>query len=137
MKKAVLFLILGTLTFHAAAQTPKESYQLSTHILDIQKGSPAPGVPILLYRWNPSDETWAQIDEGVTDRNGRIADFLSHKNNNEGIYKLRFETAPYFAGQKEKSIYPFIEVIFQIRGNGHYHIPLTVSANVYSTYRGN
>ncbi|MDY3940174.1 MAG: hydroxyisourate hydrolase [Spirochaetia bacterium] len=137
MKKTVLFLILGTLSFYAAAQTSKESYQLSTHILDVQKGSPASGVTIVLYRQNSSDDSWIKIDEGITDRNGRIADFLSHKNNNEGIYKLRFETASYFRKQKETSIYPFIEVVFQIRGNGHYHIPLTVSANGYSTYRGN
>lgn len=137
MKKTVLFLILGTLSFYAAAQTPKESFQLSTHILDVQKGSPASGVVIVLYKQNSSDDSWIKIDEGITDRNGRIADFLSHKNNNEGIYKLRFETASYFKKQNETSIYPFIEVVFQIRGSGHYHIPLTVSANGYSTYRGN
>ncbi|MGN1091847.1 MAG: hydroxyisourate hydrolase [Alphaproteobacteria bacterium] len=53
------------------------------------------------------------------------------------MYKLRFYTAPYFKSQNLKSVYPYIEIVFEMTGNGHYHIPLTVSANGYSTYKGN
>ncbi|MCY6293643.1 hydroxyisourate hydrolase [Bacteroides fragilis] len=50
---------------------------------------------------------------------------------------LKFYTEPYFLEQGLKSIYPFVEVIFRIEGKKHYHIPITMSANGYSTYRGN
>ena len=56
---------------------------------------------------------------------------------NDGTYKLRYEVAPYFKAHNEPSLYPFVEIIFGIEGSGHYHIPITMSANGYSTYRGN
>ncbi len=54
-----------------------------------------------------------------------------------GSTGFRFETAPYFEALGERSIYPWVEVVFRIEGSGHYHIPITMSANGYATYRGN
>ncbi|MCC8174380.1 MAG: hydroxyisourate hydrolase [Odoribacter sp.] len=78
-----------------------------------------------------------KIVTGRTDENGRIANLLPQTKSNEGRYKLHFNTLPYFEKQNIKSIYPYIEVIFEITGNTHFHIPITLSANGYSTYRGN
>lgn len=111
-------------------------YQLSTHILDIGKGMPAADVEIILFKLQ-DDKSWKQIDKAVTDNNGRISNFLSNDNDNSGIYKLQFNTKEYFEEQDLNSIYPFVDVVFEIKGNGHYHIPITMSANGYSTYRGN
>ena len=121
----------------APAVAPAQRYQLSTHILDVGRGRPAAGVPILLYRLSKQEDAWEKVGEGVTDRNGRIGNFLPQSQSNDGIYKLRFETREYFRKQKQESIYPFVEVVFEIRGSGHYHIPITMSANGYGTYRGN
>lgn len=113
-------------------------WQLSTHMLDITAGAPAEGVAVTLSRL--SDEgVWEPLAERTTDRNGRVADLLptaaSHAN--DGTYKLRFATEPYFETRGQHSIYPFVEVVFRIEGDGHYHIPITMSANGYATYRGN
>jgi len=118
------------------AQTEPD-FQLSTHILDISQGKPAPGVAIILFRQDLQTKEFKQIASATTDENGRIGNFLPDTTNNEGIYKLLFETQPYFKQQNIPSIYPYIEVVFQLEGNGHYHIPITLSANGYSTYRGN
>ena len=120
----------------SVAQEPV--YQLSTHMLDISRGVPAGEVSVSLYRLQP-DGSWERLCERKTDRNGRVADLLpvNTPGGNYGIYKLRFETAPYFEGLGQSSIYPFVEVIFRIVGDGHYHIPITMSANGYATYRGN
>lgn len=112
-------------------------YQLSTHILDINKGEPAPHVTVILYKLDSITHTWKQITIGKTNENGRIADLLPLPQDNSGIYKLKFETEPYFKVQNLKSIYPYVEIVFRIEGKGHYHIPITMSANGYSTYRGN
>lgn len=77
------------------------------------------------------------IEEKVTDANGRISDFLSSERSNNGIYKLTYLTADYFKSQNIESFYPFIEVVFQINDSKHYHVPITLSAFGYSTYRGN
>ena len=76
----------------------------------------------------------------MTDNNGRITDFLpliKGKNENHGKYRLRFLTENYFTNQKTESFYPYIEVVFQIKNDEHYHVPITLSPFGYSTYRGN
>lgn len=118
-----------------AATAPR--YQLSTHILDVSRGRPASGVPIQLFRLAEDEKGWNKVGEGITDDNGRIGTFLPESTENAGIYKLRFETRDYFRKQNQDSIYPFVEVVFEIRGTAHYHIPITMSANGYGTYRGN
>lgn len=136
--RSVFCLLLGVLlTGFAASAQNAPAYRLSTHILDINKGLPAAGVGITLYKQTLSGDGFEPVASGKTDAQGRISDFLPAGADHTGIYKLRFETEPYFKSQGLESIYPFVEIIFRIEGQGHYHIPLTMSANGYSTYRGN
>lgn len=136
MKRLVLLtlLIIG-FSGYTFAQDAK--YQLSSHILDITQGSPAAGVTIKLSKLDNNKE-WVVIDEKVTDINGRIKDFLKEDGtNHRGIYKLTYFTLPYFEKLKQTSFYPFIEVVFEIKDDSHYHVPITLSPYGYSTYRGN
>lgn len=131
MKKlvVVLFLIVSTIGYS------QEKFQLSTHILDISKGQGASNVVVQLEKLD--GKKWLAIDESKTDSNGRIKEFLKMKTSNIGVYKLIFMVKPYFESQKLESFYPFVEVVFEIKDNEHYHVPITLSANGYSTYRGN
>ena len=134
MRNTILILLI----FFSAFIQAQEKYQLSSHILDISQGKPAPNVKIALSKQD-KNQNWVLIDEKYTDNNGRIKDFLkeeSNKNNN-GVYKLTFYITPYFERLKQKTFYPFIEVVFEIKDNQHYHIPITLSPYGYSTYRGN
>lgn len=135
MKKiifAIVFATVSTLTF-----AQKNNYQLSSHILDVAKGTPATGVTIKLEKYNEQTKAWLFVDEKVTDENGRITDFLKSGKSNLGIYKLTYFTSEYFKKEGTESFYPFIEVVFQIKDENHYHVPITLSAYGYSTYRGN
>lgn len=131
MKKLVvlLFIVVSTLGY------TQEKFQLSTHILDISKGQGASNVLVQLEKLD--GKKWVAIDESKTDSNGRIKEFLKMNNSNVGVYKLIFMVKPYFESQKLESFYPFVEVVFEIKDNEHYHVPITLSANGYSTYRGN
>lgn len=135
MKKIILaaILYLGCSVSVLKAQT----YQLSSHILDISTGLPAPKVPVKLAKWNEKDEIWTAVDQKNTDENGRIKDFLEQSKFTTGIYKLTFLVADYFKSKNVTSFYPFIEVVFEIKDNKHYHVPITLSPFGYSTYRGN
>ena len=135
MKKLILTLILGLLTTLMFAQ--KNNFQLSSHILDVSKGTPATGISIKLERYNELTKIWTFVDEKKTDLNGRITDFLNSDKSNLGIYKLTYFTSDYFKRDNIESFYPFIEVVFQINDQNHYHVPITLSAFGYSTYRGN
>ena len=135
MKKLLLSLIITTFSTLLFAQN--NSYQLSSHILDVSKGSPATGVTIQLEKYNEQTKNWVWVDKKITDSNGRITNFLPTKNSNIGIFKLTYFTTEYFKRSNIESFYPFIEVVFQIKDKQHYHVPITLSAFGYSKYRGN
>ena len=120
------------------AQATPVKNQLSTHILDISTGQPAPGVTVQLHKYNAVQKTWTAVAEKKTDAAGRIPDFLPSTSavGTPGTYKLTFVTQPYFESKKQQSFYPFIEVVFEIKDGAHYHVPITLSAYGYSTYRG-
>jgi len=137
MKAKFLVLVLLSMCISVLSlYAQDESYQLSSHILDINTGYPAANVKISLYKQN-SDGDWAFVEAKVTDQNGRIKDFLSYTQDNRGIYKLTYHVGPYFESQRQNSFYPFIDVVFQITDENHYHVPITLSPFGYSTYRGN
>ena len=99
---------------------------ISTHILDVAQGRPAGDVEIVLYRGEE------EVARGRTNADGRMPRWDA----GPGIYKLRFETKAYFDRQSLSSLYPFVEVHFEVAADSHYHIPLLLSPFGYSTYRG-
>jgi 5-hydroxyisourate hydrolase len=135
MKKLICTAFLSLLSTFMFGQT--NQFQLSTHILDVSKGSAARDISIKLEKYNEQTKIWSFVDEKKTDLNGRITDFLSSEKSNLGIYKLTFYTSEYFRKDSIESFYPYIEVVFQIKDQNHYHVPITLSAFGYSTYRGN
>lgn len=109
--------------------------QITTHILDTSSGTPAQDVAVSLFR--QEEQLWTCVVEGVTNKDGRITDLLAKDVIiPAGIYKLRFETKIYFESQGITTFYPFVEVVFYISGNEHYHVPLLLNPFGYSTYRG-
>ncbi|MBE7640067.1 hydroxyisourate hydrolase [Salegentibacter sp. BLCTC] len=134
MKRVVLTFGLFLLTSLGFAQ--EDSYQLSTHILDISEGAPAANVAIKLEKRNNKTESWDYVSENLTAENGRVNDFLPAGQNNNGIYKFTFFVNEYYKEKGKETFYPFIEVVFEIKDEKHYHVPITLSAFGYSTYRG-
>ena len=110
--------------------------QITTHILDTSVGLPAGNVPVSLQ--TSSNGQWQNIGTGVTNPDGRVEGLVvSDMPLYAGVYKLRFDTATYYKEQRISSFYPFIEIVFEISGDGqHYHVPLLLNPYGYSTYRG-
>jgi 5-hydroxyisourate hydrolase len=111
--------------------------RISTHVLDTAKGKPAAGVPVSLERQESSGK-WLSLALTQTDEDGRCGELLPDGATlAEGVYKLTIETARYFATCKVDGLYPAVEVLFRVRkGETHFHIPLLLSPNGYTTYRG-
>jgi 5-hydroxyisourate hydrolase len=94
------------------------SVSLSTHVLDVERGRPASGVRVELWR----DDL---VTAGETDGDGRIAELAAGLE--PGTYRLLFRPdSPFFKGVG-------IEVAL---ADGHYHVPLLVSSYSCTTYRG-
>lgn len=111
--------------------------RISTHILDLVHGKPATGVPVRLEKQNPGGD-WRLMTSARTDEEGRCPQLLPNGEDlSPGIYRLVFDTGNYFARHRVEALYPVVEVMFQARqGESHFHIPLLLSPNGYSTYRG-
>ena len=109
--------------------------RITSHILDTTKGKPTEGVTIILYGGEKDDST--ELARGKTNADGRIADLLNKDDLLQyGIYKMRFETKDYFDKSQVKTFYPYVEIIFEIESDQHYHVPLLLNPFGYSTYRG-
>jgi 5-hydroxyisourate hydrolase len=104
---------------------------LSTHVLDIERGLPAPGVPVELYRGEQS------VARGTTNADGRVPD-LAGGSVEPGTYRLVFDVAEYFAAQdRATSFLRRVSVDFDVRvADLHYHFPLVLSGYACSLYRG-
>lgn len=108
---------------------------LSTHILDTNLGRPAANVSLVLSRLEEGE--WVEEGTGTTDADGRCKTLLGSQHLEVATYKIRFATGEYFAAQHTTGLYPYVEIVFTIRQpEQHYHIPLLLTANGYSTYRG-
>jgi 5-hydroxyisourate hydrolase len=104
---------------------------LSTHVLDIERGVPAAGVVVGV------SQAGVEVGRAQTGVDGRV-NSLGDGLLGEGAYVLTFEVAGYFAALGRPA--PFlrrVSIEFQVEGNqGHYHVPLLLSAFGCTSYRG-
>jgi 5-hydroxyisourate hydrolase len=109
---------------------------ISTHILDTALGRPAAGVAVTLEQLN--EGAWIELNKAATDADGRCKYLLPEGEELEpGIYRAHFATAAYYVTQGLNGLYPYVEIVFKItESSQHYHIPLLLTANSYTTYRG-
>jgi len=106
--------------------------RVTTHVLDVVLGRPAEGISIRLEA--ARDDSWVVIRSSATDEDGRCHDLADSAE--PGRYRLIFVAGIYLERLRRKTIYPEISVTFQCDGVGHYHLPLLLSDNGYTTYRG-
>ena len=111
--------------------------RISTHVLDIARGVPARDVPVKLERQEASGN-WQLLTTARTDLDGRLSEMLPESATLlEGLYRLTFDTANYFTAQKIEGLYPTVQITFAVRdGETHFHVPLLLAQNGYTTYRG-
>jgi 5-hydroxyisourate hydrolase len=105
---------------------------ITTHVLDAVMGKPADGVAVRLERQENS--VWVLVKKSATDADGRCRDLINDAV--AGLYRLTFSTGSYLASKGRSSIYPEISVTFNCSGEEHHHLPLLLSDNSYTTYRG-
>jgi 5-hydroxyisourate hydrolase len=105
---------------------------ITTHVLDAVLGKPASGIGIRLEM--QIVEGWTAAGESITDSDGRCRDLCPETG--QGTYRLTFAVGSYFDQHRRASIYPEIVIVFRVDGEHRYHIPLLLSDNSYTTYRG-
>ena len=114
---------------------------LSTHVLDLQHGTPAQNVKIDVF-FLPENQPIELIKTVTTNTDGRCDEqIINHESWRHGTYELVFHVADYY---KDKSVAlptPNFLTTVPVRFNmtdsgGHYHVPLLVTPWGYQVYRG-
>lgn len=107
---------------------------ISTHVLDLATGDPAPGVGVALFRL-ADDGQPELVSELRTDADGRIRDLLNGKTLAEGDYQLAFDVGEY--AEDPDAFFQSAAYALRITDPGRsYHVPLLLSPYGMSTYRG-
>lgn len=110
---------------------------ISTHVLDMNKGLPIGGLSVSLYQL--LEGRWTFVNECNTSTAGKCSDLIEIEKNilTKGRYKLHFDVDKYFSLRKIETLYPFIEIVFDVKNPViSYHIPILLSPFGYTTYRG-
>lgn len=114
--------------------------RLSTHVLDLASGKPAPGLELDLYQLVASERKHLKTIR--TNRDGRTDEpLLSGDTIPTGVFELIFQAGAYLRAQGHSLPNPpFLdEVVIRFgiaEAGGHYHVPLLLSPFGFSTYRG-
>lgn len=133
MHRTILTTLLAAMALGGA---PASAAEISTHILDLARGSGGAGVPVTLARKDNAG-IWTKVGEASTDANGRVRGFGPSESFVPGTYRLQFDMTRYAAGPAAP-FFPEIVITFSVTDAGaHYHVPVAVSPFGYSTYRGN
>jgi 5-hydroxyisourate hydrolase len=114
----------------------RQRHAISTHVLDTERGEPAPGVPVTLARWE--GERLVRLAEAETDDDGRVQDLLGDRALAAGGYQIVFDVGAYF--RELDGYVPFVSRVaidFEVLDEDrHYHVPLLVSRYSCASYRG-
>lgn len=112
-----------------ATETPRHT--ISTHVLDTDRGMPAVGVRVALYRLDVAGGKPIRMTQALTDGDGRIRDLLDRPLT-VGEYRLEFDVA-----QADGAFFTKISVELQIDDiERSYHVPLLLAPYSMTLYRG-
>jgi len=107
---------------------------ISTHVLDLASGEPAPGVGVALFRM-AGDGKPELVSDLLTDEDGRIRDLLEGTGLTEGDYQLAFDVGAY--NDDPDAFFQSAALALRITdASRSYHVPLLFSPYGMSTYRG-
>jgi 5-hydroxyisourate hydrolase len=114
------------------------SVRITSHVLDVSRGTPAAGIAVQLEYRGGEAEDWRLVGKSQTNADGRVTDLSPESAPAAaGQYRLTFETHAYFAAQAIATLYPAVVVVIDAAaGESHYHVPLLLSPFGYTTYRG-
>lgn len=110
---------------------PADRPTISTHVLDTERGVPASGVRVALYRLDVADGKPIRVTQALTDGDGRVRDLLERPLQ-AGEYRLEFDL-----GADDDAFFTKLSVDVRVTDTSRsYHVPLLLAPYSMTTYRG-
>jgi 5-hydroxyisourate hydrolase len=109
---------------------------ISTHVLDAERGMPAVGLHVTLFKLGEDDRP-IRLTQALTDEDGRIRDLLERPLS-PGTYRLEFSLAGRTVAEGGDDRF-FRRVSIDLRVDDvsrSYHVPLLLAPFSMTTYRG-
>jgi 5-hydroxyisourate hydrolase len=108
---------------------------ISTHVLDAERGAPAAGVHVVLYKLG-EDGRPIRLTQALTDSDGRIRDLLDRPMS-PGSYRLEFLLSTEREGADPAPLFQRVSLDLRVDDvDRSYHVPLLLSSYALTTYRG-
>jgi 5-hydroxyisourate hydrolase len=105
---------------------------ISTHVLDTERGAPAEGIRVTLYRLDVGAAP-IRMTQALTDSDGRIRDLLERPLV-AGDYRLEFDLD---RPESDGGFFTRLAVDVSVSDVGRsYHVPLLLAPYSMTTYRG-
>jgi len=109
---------------------------ISTHVLDAERGVPAAGIHVSLYKLGEDDRP-IRLTQARTDDDGRVRDLLERPLS-PGTYRLEFSLVGRTTGDDGDDRF-FRRLAIDLRVEDvsrSYHVPLLIAPYSMTTYRG-
>ncbi|NXG18497.1 TTHY protein, partial [Grallaria varia] len=134
---SVFLVFLTGLAFCSEAtplHSPDSKRPLYVRVLDSVRGSPAPNVPVKLYK-EAADGSWELLNSKQTNDKGGLPELTTKEQFGTGTYKLELDTASYWKSLGLNPFHHHADVVFTANDNGyrHYSIAVVLSPFSYST----
>jgi 5-hydroxyisourate hydrolase len=108
---------------------------ISTHVLDAERGVPAAGIHVSLYKLGEDDRP-IRLTQALTDADGRVPDLLERPLS-PGTYRLEFSLAGRTVEEGSDRFFRRLAIDLRVEDvSRSYHVPLLLSPFSMTTYRG-
>jgi 5-hydroxyisourate hydrolase len=108
---------------------------ISTHVLDAERGVPAAGIHVSLYKLGEDDRP-IRLTQALTDADGRVRDLLERPLS-PGTYRLEFSLAGRTAEAGDDRFFRGLSIDLRVEDvSRSYHVPLLLAPYSMTTYRG-
>ncbi|NXS27829.1 TTHY protein, partial [Pomatostomus ruficeps] len=134
---SIFLVFLAGLALCSKAAPPDSldaNHPLFIKVVDSVRGSPAPNVPVKLYK-EAADGSWELLNSKQTNDKGGLPTLTTKEKFVEGLYKLELDTASYWKSLGLNPFYQHVDVVFTANDAGfrHYTIAIVLSPFSYST----
>ena len=106
---------------------------LSTHVLNLDAGSPVQDLSVDLHRTDSQGNTCEAMGSYSTDKDGRVSAWPVL---DSGTYALCFQVGDWYESKGIECFYPRVQIEFKVDTERHYHVPLLLNRFGFSSYRG-